>query len=117
VIAHVVLFRPRADSTPEEQQALLAALGRACREIPGVDRAKVGRRLTLGVGYESVVGDLAYSHAAVLEFSQRQALLDYLAHPIHQSLGKLFWQVCDSTQIYDVEMVDASIASISDVMV
>jgi hypothetical protein len=31
----------------------------------------------------------------------------YLAHPLHERLGQLFWNVCESTMIVDVEMHDA----------
>jgi hypothetical protein len=107
VIAHIVLFEPKSDCSLEVRASLVEALSQACAEIPGISKAIVGRRISLGVGYETKIGVSTYSYAAVLEFEDRQKLTAYLAHPIHTRLGQLFWDVCESTLITDVEMHDA----------
>ena len=113
MIAHVVLFEPKKDSSPDDLVALLDALGVACREISGVQRAQVGKTVRLGVGYENVIGGSTYSYVAVMEFDDKSNLLSYLNHPLHEKLGQLFWKVCESTMIADVEMQDASSANVA----
>jgi len=107
VIAHIVLFEPKSECSLEVRASLIEALTQACSEIPGVSKANVGKRLSLGVGYDGKLGVSPYSYAAVLEFEDKQKLLAYLAHPLHERLGRLFWKVCESTLIADVEMHDA----------
>lgn len=106
MIAHVVLFEPKADCSLELRTSLIEALTKACTDIPGVLRANIGKRLTLGVGYENSIGVSTYSYVAIIEFGDKPALLSYLAHPIHERLGRLFWQACERTLIVDSETHD-----------
>jgi hypothetical protein len=106
VIAHIVLFEPKSNCSLDVRASLVEALTQACTAIPGVSRANVGKRLRLGVGYEERIGASPYSYTAVLEFEDKQKLMAYLAHPLHERLGQLFWNVCESTMIVDVEMSD-----------
>ena len=105
MIAHVVLFEPRAGLSSEERGEFVTVLERACREIPNVQRARVGRRVTIGAGYESLARE-TYSFIAILEFDDADALRAYLAHAFHAPLGRLFWQNCERTLIVDSEVVD-----------
>jgi hypothetical protein len=117
MIAHIVLFQPREDSTLEEQASLVEAISVACREIPSVVRAQIGKRIKIGAGYEEQVGRMAYSHAAIIEFESREKLVEYLEHPLHGQLGQLFWQVCKSALIEDMEVTQASSASVDYLLV
>ncbi|MEZ5287005.1 MAG: Dabb family protein [Vicinamibacterales bacterium] len=109
MIAHVVLFTPRAGLPEEERAALVAALERACRDIPGIQRATVGRRRVLGYAYDTL-SPVSFDYAAVLEFASQSALAEYLQHPAHVELGTLFHQVSQVAIAHDFEMADATAA-------
>jgi hypothetical protein len=107
VIAHIVLFEPLPGLTDAERQSLVDGLGVAAREIPGVRRLRVGRRLTHGVaGYEHAMRD-DYSFAAIIEFDTVADLRGYLAHPAHEQIGRHFSQSSVRALAYDYDLVDA----------
>lgn len=113
MIQHIVLFKPRPDATPEDLEAFITAFERACREIPGVARALVGKDAELGVNYAGEFADQRYKYSAVIEFADRAALFVYLQHPLHVALGRLFWKTCESTVILDADVVDAKATSLA----
>lgn len=103
MIAHVVLFEPKATITEQDREAFLDAMKVAFQEIPTVERSLVAKRRLIGAGYESKLGDQTYSYVSVVEFEDVEALRAYLEHPLHQRLGQLFWQNCDRTLIIDAD--------------
>ena len=105
MVAHVVLFRPRAGLTGEQRAGLLEAFIRALREIPGIRRASIGKRVIHGRSYENLMGE-DYEFAAVLELDDLGGLTQYLQHPAHADLGRRFAASCDATLVYDYEMSD-----------
>ena len=107
MVAHVVLFRPRAGLTQDERIALADSFSRALGEIPGIRRASVGRRVTHGRPYEQLMRE-HYEFAAVLEFDDLAALTAYLQHPAHEELGERFFASFDAALIYDYEMTDST---------
>lgn len=113
MIQHIVLFKPRDGATRDELEAFITAFERACREIPGVSRAMVGKDAKLGVNYAGEFADQRYTYSAVIEFADRASLFTYLQHPLHVALGRLFWQACESTVILDAEVVDARTESLA----
>lgn len=113
MIQHIVLFKPRDDATRDELEAFITAFERACREIPGVARAVVGKDAQLGVDYAGEFADQRYTYSAVMDFADRAALFSYLQHPLHVALGKLFWRTCESTVILDAEAADAKTESLA----
>lgn len=105
MIAHVVLFRPRADVSPDDRRAIIEAFARALRDIPSIRRAQVGRRIRIGRAYEQMTRvDLTY--AAILEFDDTAALYAYLDHPAHGEIAQRFFAALDDTLIYDFEVED-----------
>lgn len=112
MIQHIVLFKPRPEATRGELETFITAFERACREIPGIARAIVGKDAQLGVDYAGEFADQRYKYSAVIEFADRAALFTYLQHPLHVALGRLFWQSCESTVILDAEVVDATTESL-----
>ncbi len=109
MVCHVVLFAPRPGLEPAEQEALALALERAARDIPVVRDATVGRRLPGGPAYAAAaVIDLPY--AAILEFDDARALREYLAHPAHADLGRLFNESVAAAVVCDYEMGPAGTA-------
>jgi len=105
--AHIVLFQPRADATPPDRAAFAESLARACRDIPSVRRALVGRAADIDAGYARSLGPDRFDYAAVLEFDDRAGLVAYLRHPLHQDLGQRFWRLCERTAIVEVDLIDA----------
>lgn len=110
MVTHVVLYRPKPNLEKAARSAMVEAVSAARDEIPQIRRFCVGRRLDNGPAY--VLGnfpDLPY--AAIVEFTDREGLEAYLAHPGHQRLGALFNSTVEAGLIYDYEMVDATAAA------
>lgn len=101
MIAHVVLFEPKATITEADRETFLDAMRVAFQEIPTVMRSMVAKRQLIGAGYEAIVGYQTYSYVSVVEFENVLGLRSYLEHPLHTRLGQLFWQNCDRTLIVD----------------
>ena len=114
--AHIVLFQPKASASDADRTAFSRQFERACREIPSVRRAIVGRAASIDAGYTRSFGDGQYEFAAVLEFDDRNGLIEYLQHPLHKELGKLFWLVCERTAIVEVDLWDAKSADLAGVL-
>jgi Stress responsive A/B Barrel Domain len=102
MISHVVLMKPRPDLTSAERQALVAAFGRAIREISTVRDVRVGKRVTHGAGYEAGVPDAA-DYIAVIDFDDLEGLQTYLRHPAHEELSARFYESLSSALVYDFE--------------
>ena len=107
MIAHVVLFRPRANLPAAERARLGVAFAQALREIPSIRRAKVGTRVLHGRGYEALMRT-NYSHAAILEFDDVAGLRAYLEHPAHEALGTLFFDMFEEALMYDFALKEGA---------
>jgi hypothetical protein len=105
MIAHVVLFKPRANLSAQERTALLDAMRVAFTNIAEIARVRVGRRQVLGRAYDAAAR-IDFDYAAVLEFDTEQALRAYLDHPAHVDLGRLFGETAEAALVYDFEMVE-----------
>lgn len=106
MIAHVVLFTPRASLSPADRRTLVEDLERACQAIPAIRRARIGRRRVLGYAYDNV-GPAQFEFAAILEFDSEEDLRGYLHHPAHVALGRWFHQGAEVALAADFEVVDA----------
>jgi hypothetical protein len=109
MVAHIVLFRPKAELSTDARQRLVGALTRALREIPQIRRARVGRRIKHGRPYEQLMR-AELTHAAVLEFDDTEGLKAYLSHGAHDALGASFFESFEEALIYDYELGDAATA-------
>jgi hypothetical protein len=107
MIAHLVLFKPRADLSPAGRHQLATAFETALKQIPSIRRARVGRRITHGRGYEALM-TVDYEYAAILEFDDEAGLKAYLEHPAHQSLGSHFFDVFEQALMYDFEVTEGT---------
>ena len=103
MIAHVVLFEPKSNTTMAERDAFIELLRVTFSDVSTVQRSFIGLRQKIGVSYESKVGETAYSYASVVEFEDIEGLKTYLEHQLHVKVGQLFWQHCDRTMIVDVD--------------
>jgi hypothetical protein len=104
--AHIVLLRPRPDLSPDDRDRLFVALEHALVNIPIIQRARVGRRVTLGRYYDTHNAE-DFPYAAVIEFASEADLLTYLDHPAHVELGQCFFEVAEAALVYDFGMVEA----------
>jgi hypothetical protein len=109
MIVHVVLFRPKADLAGADRASLVAAIEKAHREIPVIRRFLVGTRTLRDASYAAAMPD--YPFLVLIEVEDAPGLEQYLAHPAHAELGRLFWQTSDSALAYDFQMIDASAIS------
>jgi hypothetical protein len=101
VIAHVVLFSPRADLSPVAWRRLLDSLSVVAISVPSVRSFRVGRRVKHGLpGYEQAMLD-EFEYAAIIEFDNIDGLKQYLAHPAHAELGSHFTKSAARALAYD----------------
>jgi hypothetical protein len=109
MIVHIVLFKPRADLSADARQRLSDSFTAALREIPSIRRARVGRRITHGRSYETLMS-VDYQFAALLEFDDEAGLKAYLEHPAHQQLGTQFFDAFEQALIYDFNLAEGPTA-------
>lgn len=107
MIAHIVLFEPKPGTPGERRRAFVAALRDTVKAIPEVQRARIGKMASLFFGESTPKeGRTTYSFGAVIEFATREALQKYLGHPAHDVFRAQFWELCETTLIADVDLVD-----------
>ncbi len=106
MIAHLVLFRLKAGLSAAERAELIRAFDAGLRTIPSVRRARVGRRMLHGAGYESTAADFPY--AAELEFDDVEGLQTYLRHAAHEGPAQRFFALTEATMVFDYEMVEGA---------
>lgn len=105
MIAHVVLFKPKAGLSSADRETLIDALREAGRQIPQIRRFIVGSRVRNGSRYETAARDFPYF--AQFEFDSATDLAAYLAHPAHERLAQGFYEMSDAAEAYDYEIGDA----------
>ncbi|HKE86226.1 MAG TPA: Dabb family protein [Vicinamibacterales bacterium] len=103
MIAHVVLFQPKHDLSPDERRGLAEAFSAAVTQIPSVRRARVGRRVRHGRPYERLM-TVDYSHAVVIEFDDVAGLMAYLNDPVHDQLATRFFAGFEHALMYDFDL-------------
>jgi hypothetical protein len=108
MIQHIVLFNPKAGMPDEERRSFARTTIDSLSGSQDIGRVTIGRRVEIDAGYERLFGDKTYEYAAVLEFSDRHALVRYLHSQDHAKLGRLFWLTCDSAVVCEVEVIDAA---------
>lgn len=108
MIAHVVLFTPRADLGESEIARLGTTLSSALDGIASIRRYQVGRRVRLGTTYDHAA-PLDFGYLVVVEVDDRAGLVAYLEHPLHQALGRLFYETSALALASDFETVDRDV--------
>jgi hypothetical protein len=103
VIVHVVLFSPKAGLSGDERATFANQVVDSLRQVPFVSRAVLGRAFTVDAGYSRDLGAAVFEFVAVLEFRDEEALVGYLNHPLHHTLGAAFWRHCSSTVITEAD--------------
>ena len=106
MIAHVILFAPRAGLPEGTQQEVMSGLAAAAKSIPSIRRFRVGTRVTHGLpGYEQTMRE-PYAFAAIIEFDDVEGLKAYLEHPVHDGIGSHFTASASHSLAYDYDLVD-----------
>jgi hypothetical protein len=105
MIAHVVLFRPKADLTSDQRRAFMVALEHALTNIPTIKQARVGRRVLLGRQYDTLNAH-DFPFVAMMEFANEADLRAYLEHPAHEMLGAQFYVTSDAALVFDYELLE-----------
>lgn len=106
MISHIVLFNPRGGVDEAQLRSFALAISESCRQIPSIERSRIGKRIELDAGYARQFGEKTYQYIAIFEFADVRALKTYLTHPLHKQLGRLFWEVCESTVVVEAVMTD-----------
>lgn len=105
MIAHVVLFAPRADLNGAERLKILEAFAAAARSAPTVRSVRTGRRVRHGLpGYEAAMRE-DFEYLAILEFDDLEGLKAYLRHPAHAAAGEHFSASAAASLAYDYAVV------------
>jgi len=117
VISHIVLFNPKDGLTADQYLLFAQQLRLTMSSVPSVRRATVGKTVAVDSGQTRSFGDTAYLFSAVVEFEGIPGLIEYLKHPLHQELGRLFWEYCAGTVVLEVECVDGKTSALVDLLV
>jgi hypothetical protein len=105
MISHVILFKPRHGLSSAERQIVLDDLKAAAAGIPSVRNLRIGRRIRHGIaGYEQLMRE-DFEYVLIVEFDDAEGLKQYLAHPLHEAIGRHFKQAASMALAYDYEMI------------
>src|SRR5215813_5182118 len=105
MIGHLVLFNAKRGATITQLRSFAKSISEACRQIETIHRVQIGRSVRLDAGYPRSFGEKTYQYVAVFEFEDLKALSDYLNHPLHHELGRMFWEMAESTTVIEVELI------------
>jgi hypothetical protein len=106
LVSHIVFFNPKETLSDRDILAFAQSIQRAMRQIPGISRALIGPSVDLQPSYPRSLGDQTYHYAAILEFPTATELREYLEHPLHREVGRLFWEACESALVVEAELRD-----------
>ena len=107
MILHIVLYQPKITASAEELLELSRAIEKVCRDIPTIKQSRVGKASNFGFAYKTWPYDQNIGYMAMFEFDDFNGLREYLDHPSHKELAKLFWSTCDKPIILDVSAISA----------
>ena len=111
MIAHIILFAPRADLSASQREEILTAFTRTTAAVPTVKNVRIGRRILHGLpGYEQMMGT-DFEYAAIVEFDDVTGLEEYLRHPAHVAVSRHFTESAAASLAYDYTLVPAGEAA------
>ncbi len=98
-VHHIVLCWLKDSGNPEHRQQLVDA-SRKFAVIPGVTRVSAGTV----VPSDRAIVDSTFDVAIVISFPDRQALADYLVHPVHKkAVEEVLKPLVEKIVVYDFE--------------
>ena len=105
MIAHIILFEPRAELGARELQDVLDSFTSATATTRGLRNVRIGCRIKHGLpGYEQQMRQ-NFEYVAIIEFDDAAALREYLQHPAHAAAGRHFTESAASALAYDYALV------------
>ncbi len=96
MVEHIVCFKMKPGSTPEQEQRLIDMLQALKAEIPEIVDLTAGKTFTPERGQ-------GFSLGLVVRFRDKAGLAVYGPHPKHQVVKDYVAQVCESTLAVDYE--------------
>ena len=97
MVEHIVLFKTRADATPEQREAMRQALLSLQDRVPGIVQATCG--------YNFSERNQGYDLGFVVRFADRAALDAYLPHPAHQEVVERYVRpISEGVLVVDYEI-------------
>lgn len=96
MVEHIVCFKMKAGSTPEQEQKLIEMLHELKDAVPGIVSLTAGKTFTPERGQGFTVG-------LVVRFHDKAGLAAYGPHPNHQPVKDYVAQVCESVMAVDYE--------------
>ncbi len=94
MVTHVVLIKPKAETTAEQIQTVLEQAKNLQQIIPGIVDAQVGKNQG---GLQQ-----GYTYGLIMQFENMERLQAYMPHPAHQIVGKEITRLCDSIVEFDL---------------
>lgn len=96
MVEHIVCFKMKPETTPEQEQRLIDMLKALKQSIPVVVDLSVGRTFTPERGQGYTVG-------LVVRLHDRDGLAVYQPHPEHMKVKEYIGQICEGTLAIDYE--------------
>jgi Stress responsive A/B Barrel Domain len=93
MITHVVLLKPKAETTPDEMRQVLAQVQTLQQSIPGIIDVQVGENLSMN--------QQGYSYGFIMHFIDVEHLKAYAPHPAHRVVSDEIRRV--SSQVIDFD--------------
>lgn len=95
MVEHIVIFKPKPGTTPEQEQKLIDMLRGLKGKVPGIVDLTAGRNFSeRGQGH--TVG-------LVVRFNDREGLAVYGPHPDHVVVKEYVAQICEPSIAVDYE--------------
>ena len=99
MFSHIVIFWTKAGK-PNAADEIIAGARKYLAPIPGAHNFHIGKMVP---SHRPVV-DQSYQLALNIQFDNKQAEVDYQAHPLHQEfIEKSFNPNCERVVVYDFE--------------
>lgn len=96
VVEHIVCFKLKPETTPEQEQRLIEMLQALKDTVPGIIDLSAGKTFTPERGQGFAVG-------LVVRFHDKEGLAVYGPHPNHQPVKEYVGQICESVLAVDYE--------------
>ncbi len=97
MVKHVLLLKAKSGKTPEEAEALFAALAGLVGKIDGLIDFAGGADITAGARSQG------YTHGFVMTLTSPEAVAAYLPHPEHQKVAALVREFSSDRIVLDFE--------------
>ncbi len=94
MITHVVLLKPKAETTPDEMRQVLAQVQVLQQQIPGIVDVQVGENLSMS--------HQGYTHGFIMHFIDMEHLKAYAPHPAHRVVSDEIRRV--SSHVIDFDL-------------